>query len=109
MLPCPRCIAGGVTALTFDLTSTYLVSSGDKHIQVLHNVVGHRATLVDLAEREKKAMTHALRERIQQQMEVTRYVSRFSSYLFSNELVLPIKKWPLCVFTNVSHTRKLKL
>ncbi|KAI0209773.1 Transducin beta-like protein 2 [Lamellibrachia satsuma] len=61
-----------VIALTFDLTSTYLVSAGDKHIQVLHNVVGHRATLLDLAERVKKAATYALKERIQQQMEQTR-------------------------------------
>lgn len=59
----------GVTALEFSVDSSYLVSAGDKHINVFYNVVGYRGTIAELEEKKKAATTQALRERLQQQID----------------------------------------
>ncbi|XP_076473005.1 transducin beta-like protein 2 [Babylonia areolata] len=57
-----------ITGLAFDNTNHYLVTSGDKHIQVVHNVPGYQATVVDLQEKEKKATSAGMRDRIRSQI-----------------------------------------
>lgn len=59
---------GDLTELSFDLSNKYLISSGDKHIIVLHNITGFRATITELENTEKKATTQAQKERIRQQI-----------------------------------------
>lgn len=63
-----------ITELSFDTLNRYLVSTGDKHIQVFHNIPGYRATIADLQEKEKKATGQAMRERIRQQVKDARYI-----------------------------------
>lgn len=62
-----------VTWLGFDLSNRYLLTAGDKHIHVIHNVAGYKATIIDLKEKEKKATSQAMKERIRQQIEEARY------------------------------------
>ncbi|XP_063396087.1 transducin beta-like protein 2 [Mytilus trossulus] len=59
---------GFITELSFDLSNKYLVSSGDKHIVILHNITGYRATISDLESSEIKATTQAQKERVRQQI-----------------------------------------
>ena len=61
-----------ITALAFDSSNRYLVTSGDKHLQVIHNVPGYHATITDLQQREKKASSSGMRDRIRQQIEEAR-------------------------------------
>ena len=68
-------VLDGVTALEFSVDSSYLVSAGDKHINVFYNVVGYRGTIAELEEKKKAATTQALRERLQQQIDEAEYVS----------------------------------
>lgn len=67
-------ILDGITALEFSVDSGYLVSAGDKHINVFYNVVGYRGTIAELEEKKKAATTQALRERLQQQIDEAEYV-----------------------------------
>ncbi|KAL5016827.1 hypothetical protein ScPMuIL_006416 [Solemya velum] len=64
--------SAAITELSFDTLNRYLVSTGDKHIQVFHNIPGYRATIADLQEKEKKATGQAMRERIRQQVKDAR-------------------------------------
>ncbi|KAL3858331.1 hypothetical protein ACJMK2_012925 [Sinanodonta woodiana] len=64
--------SGLLTALEFDITGQYLLSAGDKHVHVLHNVTGYKAALADLREKELKATGAAMKERIRQQMNEAR-------------------------------------
>lgn len=61
--------SGDIAALEFSIDSSYLVSCGDKHINVFFNVVGFKGTISELEEKQKAATTQALRERLQQQIE----------------------------------------
>lgn len=54
--------------MQFDNSSRFLVTAGDKHIQVIHNVPGYNATIKDLHQREKKATSAGMRDRIRQQI-----------------------------------------
>ncbi|KAK7499108.1 hypothetical protein BaRGS_00009655, partial [Batillaria attramentaria] len=58
-----------ITSLQFDISNKFLVTSGDKHLQVVHNVPGYKATIVDLKQREKKATSSGMRDRIQEAIE----------------------------------------
>ncbi|CAG2251092.1 TBL2 [Mytilus edulis] len=58
---------GFITELSFDLSNKYLVSSGDKHIVILHNITGYRATISDLESTEIKAI-HRLKRKVRQQI-----------------------------------------
>uniref|UniRef100_A0A0B6ZZF9 Uncharacterized protein n=1 Tax=Arion vulgaris TaxID=1028688 RepID=A0A0B6ZZF9_9EUPU len=60
--------AESMTALSFDISGRYLVSSGGKHIQVLHNVTGYRATIIDLEDKLKSATGPGMKERLKQQL-----------------------------------------
>ena len=58
-----------ITGLLFDAEARWLMSSGDKHIRVFHNVIGFQETLVDLKETLAEAVTEGHKERLVQQIE----------------------------------------
>ncbi|XP_060075371.1 transducin beta-like protein 2 [Ylistrum balloti] len=59
---------GGLVDLSFDTTNKYLVTAGDRYVHVFHNVTGYQATVEDLLEKEKKASSTAMRDRVRQQI-----------------------------------------
>lgn len=61
--------ADSITALEFSICSAYLVSAGDKHINVFYNVIGYKGTIKELEEKKKQATSQALKERLQEQIE----------------------------------------
>ncbi|XP_059140998.1 transducin beta-like protein 2 [Physella acuta] len=61
-----------MTGLSFDISGRYLVSSGGKHVQVLHNVTGYKANISDLEEKYKSASGPGMKERIKSQLSQTR-------------------------------------
>ena len=54
------------------MTGRYFLSAGDKHIHILHNVTGYKATIEELIETEKKASGQAMKERVRQQIQDAR-------------------------------------
>lgn len=60
--------ADPMTTLSFDISGRYLVSSGGKHVQVIHNVTGYRATIADVEEKLKSATGPGMKERLRQQL-----------------------------------------
>lgn len=56
------------SAIGFDNSGKFLLSAGDKHVHVLHNVTGYKATIEELLETEKKASGQAMKERIRSQI-----------------------------------------
>ncbi|XP_060574633.1 transducin beta-like protein 2 [Ruditapes philippinarum] len=52
----------------FDNSGKYLLSAGDKHVHVLHNITGYKATIEELIGLEKKASGQAMKERIRSQI-----------------------------------------
>jgi len=58
-----------VSSITFDSSNKYVVTAGDKHIRVFHNVPGHRIAVQDLQATLKKLISNtAARERIELQI-----------------------------------------
>uniref|UniRef100_A0A2C9KI42 Uncharacterized protein n=1 Tax=Biomphalaria glabrata TaxID=6526 RepID=A0A2C9KI42_BIOGL len=57
-----------MTTLSFDISGRYLVSSGGKHVQVLHNVPGYKATILELEEKMKVASGPGMKERLKAQL-----------------------------------------
>ena len=64
-----QCISVAISCLAFDPSDRYLATAGDKHIQIFHNIVGHRATIGDLQEKKKKAQNSSMRDRLQAQID----------------------------------------
>ena len=58
-----------VTSMIFDKENRWLLTAGDRHIRVFHNVPGHQVRLQDLQGKLKTANTAAMKERLQQQIE----------------------------------------
>lgn len=58
--------------IDFDMTGRYFLTAGDKHVHVLHNVTGYKATIEELIETEKKASGQAMKERVRQQIQDAR-------------------------------------
>lgn len=54
--------------LIFDSESKWLLSSGDKHLRVFHNVVGFERSLVELKKTLSEAVTEGHKDRLQQQI-----------------------------------------
>ncbi|KAH9525717.1 Transducin beta-like protein 2 [Bulinus truncatus] len=61
-----------MTALSFDISGRYLVSSGGKHVQVLHNVPGYKSTIAELEEKLKSASGPGMKERLKDQLAAAR-------------------------------------
>jgi len=59
---------GEMTKMSFDITGKYLLSSGGKHIHVLHNVTGYHAIISDLQGKLRTANTEGMRQRIEEQL-----------------------------------------
>jgi len=58
-----------ITSIAFDSSSKYVLTAGDKHVRVFHNVPGHRSTVKDLQVALKKQSSNtAARERIENQI-----------------------------------------
>ena len=49
--------------------SRWLISSGDKHIRVFHNVIGFQKTLVDLKQTLDDAVTQGHKDRLKEQIQ----------------------------------------
>lgn len=60
--------AESMSCLKFDISGRYLVCSGGKHVQVLHNVTGYKATVAELEEKLRTASGPGMKERIKQQV-----------------------------------------
>ncbi len=67
--------AGRISTLVFDRESRWLLTcGGDRHIRVLHNVPGRKASTADLQKKLAAATTDGARERISQQIEAHKQV-----------------------------------
>ncbi|GFR97148.1 transducin beta-like protein 2 [Elysia marginata] len=60
--------AESMSCLKFDIGGRYLVCSGGKHVQVLHNVTGYKATIADLEEKLRTASGPGMKDRLKQQV-----------------------------------------
>lgn len=58
-----------INALLFDAESRWLISTGDKHIRVFHNVIGFQKSLVELKKILEEAVTEGHKERLKQQID----------------------------------------
>lgn len=58
-----------INALLFDAESRWLISTGDKHIRVFHNVIGFQKSLIELKKILDDAVTEGHKERLKQQIE----------------------------------------
>jgi len=61
--------ASPITGLLFDAEGRWIISSGDKHIRVFHNVIGYQMSLLDFKEAYANAVTSGHKERLTQQVE----------------------------------------
>jgi len=64
----PNIYEGGIVNVMFDPSSKFILTLGDKHIRVFHNVAGYMAALQDLDESRRKATNAGMRERIDGQI-----------------------------------------
>ncbi|XP_070571876.1 transducin beta-like protein 2 [Ptychodera flava] len=54
-----------VSTLAFSPSSKYLVTCGDRHIRVFHNVAGYKAIIADMEDKKRKSSTsQAMKERL---------------------------------------------
>ncbi|XP_037068424.1 transducin beta-like protein 2 [Pollicipes pollicipes] len=59
---------GPITSLLFDPTSRYLLTAGDKHIRILHNVPGCRVNIQVMKDKLAKTTNSTLKERLNAQV-----------------------------------------
>lgn len=57
--------SGVITAVLFDATGKYILTSGDKQIRVFHNVTGYRCNIETAKIKLKDHQTSATKERLQ--------------------------------------------
>lgn len=60
-----------VKDILFDNTGHYVISAGGRYMRVFHNVVGYKATIVDLKERLRTAKSDSLKQRLKEQIQET--------------------------------------
>ncbi|XP_042211116.1 transducin beta-like protein 2 isoform X2 [Homarus americanus] len=60
--------AGNIKDAIFDPSNKLVLTLGDKHVRVFHNVAGYTATIQDLEQSQRKATNSTMRERITQQI-----------------------------------------
>lgn len=61
-----------ISKLSFDLSGKYLVSTGDRFVRIFHNVIGLKALVTDLEDKQKKTTSSAMKERLAFQITSTR-------------------------------------
>jgi hypothetical protein len=60
-----------ITSVVFDNESRWVVTAGDKHIRVFHNVPGFKLRLQDLRTKLPRATTGGMKDRLEQQISET--------------------------------------
>ena len=58
-----------INNLLFDAESRWLITGGDKHIRVFHNVIGFQRTLIEFKQVLDEAVTQGHKDRLKQQIE----------------------------------------
>ncbi|KAG7174994.1 Transducin beta-like protein 2-like [Homarus americanus] len=61
-------VEGNIKDAIFDPSNKLVLTLGDKHVRVFHNVAGYTATIQDLEQSQRKATNSTMRERITQQI-----------------------------------------
>ncbi|KAF0313790.1 Transducin beta-like protein 2 [Amphibalanus amphitrite] len=61
-----------ITCMLFDPTSRYLLTTGDKHIRILHNVPGCKVNIQVMQDKLAKTTNHTLKERLTAQVKELR-------------------------------------
>lgn len=56
---------GRITAVMFDASGKYVLTSGGRHIRVFHNVTGYKATIASCKLKLKQTQTSATKERLE--------------------------------------------
>jgi len=56
---------GNITRIMFDSLGKYVLTSGDKHIRVFHNVTGYKTAITSARDKLKKPQTSATKERLE--------------------------------------------
>lgn len=56
---------GRITAIMFDSSGKYVLTAGDKHIRVFHNVTGVHCDITTAKDKLKQTQTSATKERLQ--------------------------------------------
>jgi hypothetical protein len=64
--------SANIRTLLFDPSNKMLLSCGDRHIRVFHNVAGYKAAIEDLEQKKKTATHAAMKERINEQISAAR-------------------------------------
>ncbi|XP_040583285.1 transducin beta-like protein 2 [Lepeophtheirus salmonis] len=67
-----RVHSASITNISFDAESKYLITSGDKHLRVFHNIPGMRETIRDFECKVKEANTQAKKELLEKQINEAR-------------------------------------
>ncbi|XP_045615048.1 transducin beta-like protein 2 isoform X4 [Procambarus clarkii] len=60
--------SGDIMDVIIDPSSKIVITLGDKHVRVFHNVAGYMATIQDLEQSQQKATNSAMRDRIYHQI-----------------------------------------
>ncbi|XP_071944671.1 transducin beta-like protein 2 [Antedon mediterranea] len=61
-----------ITSIAFSPSSYYLVSSGDRHIQVFHNITGYKANIAEMEKKLVKATSNTVKDRLNLQLKTER-------------------------------------
>ncbi|XP_067008811.2 transducin beta-like protein 2 [Anabrus simplex] len=70
---------GPITCLLFDALGKFLLTAGDKHIRVFHNVTGYRTSIASNRAKLRQSVSSAQKERIEQQIrECEDFLKNFS-------------------------------
>ncbi|XP_071848997.1 transducin beta-like protein 2 isoform X2 [Apostichopus japonicus] len=64
--------AAVISQIGFDPSGRYLVTAGDKHLRVFHNVVGYRASIMEMEQKLKAATSEPMKERLELQIKQAR-------------------------------------
>lgn len=61
-------VSAPISCVLFDSAGKYILTAGDKHVRVLHNVPGYYATIEDAKLKLQGAGTSAMRDRMNAQI-----------------------------------------
>ncbi|XP_077995758.1 transducin beta-like protein 2 [Glandiceps talaboti] len=79
-----------VSTLAFSPSSKYLVTAGDKHLRVFHNVAGYKACIADMEDKMRKSTTsQAMKGRLESM--IKEYTEALNAILETKETEKPKK------------------
>ncbi|XP_066945957.1 transducin beta-like protein 2 isoform X3 [Macrobrachium rosenbergii] len=64
----PNIYTGNILGIMFDPSNKMILTLGDRHVRVFHNVAGYVATIQDLKQSLQKATNSSMKDRIKQQI-----------------------------------------